>query len=82
MTSSEPRYREGVMTMLMALAYATRKNQDEEVPERMEIDVTRMRVCIESIIGSSFLTSDNKMRLPADPSMKSELAELGRLVCE
>jgi hypothetical protein len=48
----------------------------------MEIDVTRMKMCIDSIIGSSFLTSDNKMRLPADPSMKSELAELGRWVCE
>lgn len=80
--SSEPRYREGVMTMLMALAYATRKNQDDEVPERMEIDVTRMKMCIDSIIGSSFLTADNKIRLPVDPAMKSELAELGRLVCE
>ena len=79
---STPRYKEGVSTALLALAYATRKNQDEEVPERMEIDFNAMDRAICKIITSSFLNANDVVVFPKDPNTLNKLIEIARLICE
>jgi hypothetical protein len=77
-----PRYKEGVSTALLALAYATRKNQDEEVPERMEIDFVAMDHAISKIISSSFLNENDVVVFPKDPVTLNKLVAFARLICD
>ncbi len=79
---SAPRYKEGVSTALLALAYATRKNQDEWVPERMEIDFNAMEEALDQIICSSFLNDNNVIGFPKDPAVLGKLVELAKAICE
>lgn len=76
------RYREGVLVLLMSLAYATRKNQDEETPERMEIDIQKMDECIKAIERSSFLGENDCMKLPKRMDMMNMLADIARRICK
>jgi len=79
---STPRYKEGVSTALLALAYATRKNQDEWVPERMEIDFNAMEEALDQIICSSFLNDNNAIVFPKDPVVLGKLVEIAKAICE
>lgn len=73
-----PRYKEGVAMALLALAYATRKNQDEAEPERMEIDTDRIEEAIDQIECSSYLGADNCVRFPKNQF----LIDVAKHLCE
>jgi len=79
---STPRYKEGVSTALLALAYATRKNQDEWVPERMEIDFNAMEEALDQIICSSFLNDNDVIVFPKDQTTLNKLVDLAKAICE